>query len=60
MEPLLYPEEADVDGRAGVSIGDIFYLINYLFIGGPSPVPEMSFGPDGHLELVLPDQGGTK
>jgi hypothetical protein len=24
-----------------VSIGDIFYLINYLFIGGPSPVPEM-------------------
>jgi hypothetical protein len=40
QQPLLYPDEADVDGRLGVSIGDAYYLIRYIFLGGPAPVPQ--------------------
>ena len=39
MRPLEHPELADVDTRPGVSIGDVFVLINYLFLGGPAPAP---------------------
>jgi hypothetical protein len=38
-KPLAYPELADLDGRLGVSIGDVMVLVNYLFRGGPAPVP---------------------
>jgi len=38
-QPLAYPELADMDRRPGVSIGDVMVLINYLFRGGPAPVP---------------------
>ena len=27
----------DVDGSGIVDIGDVFYLINFLFAGGPAP-----------------------
>lgn len=40
MQPLPDPEAADMDGRPGVSIGDVFFLINYLFLGGPLPTPQ--------------------
>jgi len=39
QQPLADPEAADMNGRPGISIGDAFYLINYLFLGGPQPVP---------------------
>jgi hypothetical protein len=38
-QPLAYPELADMDRRPGVSIGDVMVLVNYLFRGGPAPVP---------------------
>jgi hypothetical protein len=38
LQPLEYPELADVDTRPGVSIGDVFVLIYYLFLDGPAPV----------------------
>ena len=28
----------DVDGDGVVSVSDVFYLINFLFAGGPAPV----------------------
>ena len=37
MTPLERPDLADVDGRAGLSIGDAWVLINYLFGDGPAP-----------------------
>jgi hypothetical protein len=37
LRPLPYPELADMDARPGVSLGDVFFLIKYLFLGGPAP-----------------------
>jgi hypothetical protein len=28
----------DLDGKGTLAVGDVFYLINYLFAGGPAPV----------------------
>jgi hypothetical protein len=28
----------DVNGDGQVNVADVFYLINYLFAGGPAPV----------------------
>jgi len=36
--PLAYPDEAEMNGVPGITIGDIGFLINYLFLGGPAPV----------------------
>jgi hypothetical protein len=27
----------DADGSGAVDVSDVFYLINYLFAGGPAP-----------------------
>jgi hypothetical protein len=35
--PLVEPSLADVDSRPGLSIGDAYYLINYLFADGSAP-----------------------
>jgi hypothetical protein len=37
LRPLPYPELADMDTRPGVSIGDVYFLLKYLFLGGPAP-----------------------
>jgi len=29
--------EGNVDGNSQVDVQDVFYLINYLFAGGPAP-----------------------
>ena len=39
MQPLRYPELAEIDNRPGISIGDVYVLIVYLLLGGPAPVP---------------------
>ena len=39
LQPLIYPELADIDSRPGVSLGDVMMLIYYLFLDGPAPVP---------------------
>ena len=31
------PAMADVDGRLGITISDVAYIMDYLFIGGPMP-----------------------
>jgi hypothetical protein len=31
------PVRGDVNGDETVDVADVFYLINYLFAGGPSP-----------------------
>jgi hypothetical protein len=30
--------EGDVDGNGSIDVADVFYLVNYLFAGGPAPV----------------------
>lgn len=42
LRPLDYPGEADMDGYPGVNIGDLHYLIEYMYLGGPSPTPPLS------------------
>jgi aminopeptidase YwaD len=37
--PLADPDAADMDGNPGLSLGDAYYLVMYLFGGGPAPVP---------------------
>ena len=32
-------ETGDVNANATVDVGDEVYLYNYLFIGGPAPIP---------------------
>jgi hypothetical protein len=34
----------DADGSGAVDIDDVVYLINYIFGGGPEPVPELGAG----------------
>jgi len=34
----------DADGSGGVDIDDVVYLINYIFSGGPEPVPDVCVG----------------
>ena len=38
MAGIVCPEEADVDGDGDVDIDDAYYLIDYIFNGGPAPV----------------------
>ena len=42
--------DGDANGDGAVSVTDIFYLINYIFAGGPPPVPIIG----GGLELAAP------
>jgi len=37
--PLDFPDEADMDGHPGVNIGDLDFLVRFMFLGGPAPVP---------------------
>ena len=34
----------DVNGDGKVSVSDVIYLVNYLFKGGPPPIPELLVG----------------
>ncbi len=36
---FITPRTGDADGSCGVSIGDAVYIINYIFGGGPAPMP---------------------
>jgi len=39
LQPLAYPDQAEMNGVPGISIGDIYVLVRYLFMGGPAPAP---------------------
>ncbi len=34
---VTFAPSGDLDGSCTVEVGDVFYLINFLFAGGPSP-----------------------
>jgi hypothetical protein len=41
----------DVDGNGSVNVADVFYLINFLFAGGPVPVGEADMNGDGAINV---------
>jgi len=45
----------DANGDGQVDIADVVYLINYLFVGGPEPLPILSVGDangDGTVDIA--------
>ncbi len=40
-----------MDGNGVVDVGDVFYLINYLFAGGPAPACHADVNADGHVDV---------
>jgi hypothetical protein len=42
----------DVSGDGTVDVGDVFYLINALFAGGPPPVGNADANGDGHVDIA--------
>ena len=45
----------DVNGDLVIDIGDLIYLIDYMFTGGPPPVSEMAGDVDGSGQLDISD-----
>ncbi len=49
-----YPIDADVDGSAGINLGDVLQLVEYLFHGGVL-MPYTGLGPNiGEIEFTFP------
>jgi hypothetical protein len=47
--------QGDVDGNGVVDIGDVFYLINFLFANGPAPVCDGSGNVNGDANTDIAD-----
>jgi hypothetical protein len=45
--------DANCDGE--VNVGDVVYIINYVFRGGPAPVPYMAGNANGDAEVNIGD-----
>jgi len=45
----------DADGNGTVDLGDILFLISYLYKGGPAPIPLAAGDPNGDCVLDLGD-----
>lgn len=46
----------EADGSGGVDIDDVIYLINYIFAGGPEPIPMLCCGDaEGSLTVDIDD-----
>jgi hypothetical protein len=41
----------DANGDGSVTVGDVFYLINYLFAGGPAPIGSGDANGDGSVTV---------
>ncbi len=41
LQPLEFPDDADVDGNPGLNIGDLDFMVRFMFLGGPAPVPPL-------------------
>ncbi len=41
---FLSAKRGDANGDQKITVSDVIYLINYLFKGGPAPIPEVSVG----------------
>jgi len=55
--PLFEPyiKSGDVDASGGIDIDDVVYLIQYLFAGGPAPIPIQSGNCDCIGEIDIDD-----
>ena len=42
----------DANGDGIQDVGDVFYLINHLFAGGPAPLASSDVNHDGHLDIA--------
>ena len=42
----------DADGNGAIDVGDVFYVINALFAGGPSPVRNADANGDGVVNVA--------
>ena len=42
----------DANGDGVVNVGDIFYLINFLFAGGPAPLNSSDVNGDGSTNVT--------
>jgi hypothetical protein len=47
-----FPGQGDVDGSGATDVGDVFYLINYLFAGGPAPLGPADVNGDGATDVA--------
>ncbi len=45
----------DADGSTGVNISDAVFLINYIFMGGPLPSPELAGDVDCSTQITISD-----
>jgi hypothetical protein len=45
-----YPGQGDIDGNGVVDVNDVFYLINFLFAGGPDPIGPGDTSGDGAVD----------
>ncbi|HNX48811.1 MAG TPA: dockerin type I domain-containing protein, partial [Thermoanaerobaculaceae bacterium] len=41
----------DVNGDGNVDVSDVFFLINYLFAGGPNPVGQADVNGDNSIDV---------
>jgi hypothetical protein len=44
--------QGDVDGNGQVNVADVFYLINFLFAGGPRPIGASDASGDGQVNVA--------
>jgi hypothetical protein len=42
----------DANGDGQLDVGDVFYLINFLFAGGPGPIGPPDANGDGHVDIA--------
>jgi hypothetical protein len=47
-----YQQTGDADGNGKITVGDVFYLINNLFAGGPAPVFSADVNADGSVGVA--------
>jgi hypothetical protein len=47
-----YPGQGDINGDGKTDVADVFYLINFLFAGGPAPVGFSDLNADGKTDVA--------
>jgi hypothetical protein len=52
LRRLVFLANGDVNGDGVVSVGDVFYLINYLFAAGPAPAGPGDVDGNGKLDVA--------
>src|SRR5258706_136315 len=47
-----YPGQGDIDGNGVTDVADVFYLINFLFAGGPAPIGFGDTSGNGNVDVA--------